>query len=300
MVTTKQRRLQMVENSKAENALLKLKRFSENGYDEFIEKYRLLYEIKKEEKSPEIIDEAQQIVNKLADCYIEDTLNRYQTPIECVSIGTINIFDYFDFDFPKESSDECDYFVLKSVYEEIFTYYLRMNQFVTKLVGDSKDFISCMALDSVDNHPIMEVSSNVFNVSKYLADRLNIDSSLHYQYKENKKLSINERYKQIYTLFKNLKSEIYGYCKYCECYSGETYLEKMVFCFTGFRDYMLARKIEEYGGKYVSSITSDCNILVCKSTQKITSKIEDARKKGISVISQRDFKDLVGCLGVHC
>ena len=83
------------------------------------------------------------------DCYIEDTLNRYQTPIECVSIGTINIFDYFDFDFPKESSDECDYFVLKSVYEEIFTYYLRMNQFVTKLVGDSKDFISCMALDSV-------------------------------------------------------------------------------------------------------------------------------------------------------
>lgn len=98
----------MVENSKAENALLKLKRFSENGYDEFIEKYRLLYEIKKEEKSPEIIDEAQQIVNKLADCYIEDTLNRYQTPIECVSIGTINIFDYFDFDFPKESSDECD------------------------------------------------------------------------------------------------------------------------------------------------------------------------------------------------
>ena len=97
-----------------------------------------------------------------------------------------------------------------------------------------------------------------------------------------------------------LKSEIYGYCKYCECYSGETYLAKMVFCFTGFRDYMLARKIEEYGGKYVSSITSDCNILVCKSTQKITSKIEDARKKGISVISQRDFKDLVSRLGVNC
>lgn len=43
MVTTKQRRLQMVENGKAENALLKLKRFSENGYDEFIEKYRLLH-----------------------------------------------------------------------------------------------------------------------------------------------------------------------------------------------------------------------------------------------------------------
>ena len=41
----------MVENGKAENALLKLKRFSENGYDEFIEKYRLLYEIKKK-KNP--------------------------------------------------------------------------------------------------------------------------------------------------------------------------------------------------------------------------------------------------------
>lgn len=280
----------------ATDILSDLKNFS--GYDdnEFAEKYRLLYYIKQETNDEEIIEEAQQVVNNLIKKNLDPVLSHLKTPANCVDLGCYNIFEESEIYIPEEAEDESDYFVLKGVYEEIFNFYFNIQQYVLNLVGNKKDFISCMASDAVENYPITTVSVDSFKMPQTSSKKLNIDTNLLYEYQEDETLPLDERYEELYNLFDNLREEIYEYAKHEECCGYEIYLGQMVVCFTGFRDDELAEKITEYGGKYVSKITSDCNILVCKSTDKITTKITEAQNKGISIVSLKDFRTITSFL----
>ncbi len=279
----------MTNTNTATDTLSELRAFSGYGNNEFAEKYRLLYYIKQETNDKKIIDEAQQIVNNIIKTTLEQILSNLKTPANCVDLGCYNIFEEADIYIPEEADDESDYFVLKSVYEEVFNFYFKIQQHVQNLIGNANDFISCMASDAVDNHPINMVSTDTFKMPQALSEKLNTDADLLYEYQEDETLPLDERYENLYSLFDDFKEEVYAYTEHEECCGYETYLDEIVICFTGFRDDELAEKIIEYGGKYVSKITSDCNILVCKSTDKITTKITEAQNKGISIVSLEDF-----------
>lgn len=287
----------MIDMHNAEQMIFNLKKLS--SYDCF-QKYKLLYLIQQETNDSEIIEEAQNTVNNLTGKLLNSTLVQYQTPIDCLSAGLADI--YFDIDdcIPKEPDDESDYYALKCSYEEIYNYYMNIVKHVHTLVGDLKDFISKMILDGVDNHPVMSISHDVFSIPQSLDKQLNLNRHLKYQYIEDKTLPLNDRYKKLYSLYKNLEDDVSEYGKYYENCSGDMYINKMVVCFTGFRENNWAENLKVYGGKYVSAVTSNCNILVCKSTNATSSKIKEARNNGISVISKDDFEIVLSFLGISC
>lgn len=57
------------------------------------------------------------------------------------------------------------------------------------------------------------------------------------------------------------------------------------FCFTGFRDKELSKKLDDLGYKELSSVTNACTLLVSKDTSKISGKLKKAKDKGIRILS---------------
>jgi DNA ligase (NAD+) len=61
--------------------------------------------------------------------------------------------------------------------------------------------------------------------------------------------------------------------------------------FTGFRDASLAKEIESLGGVVDSTMTKLTNILVVKSKEKSSSKLEKATKQGTEIMTIEEFKN---------
>lgn len=59
--------------------------------------------------------------------------------------------------------------------------------------------------------------------------------------------------------------------------------------FTGFRDKNLETIIIKNGGDVVNSISNDTNVVICNDTNKKSSKLDKAKKKGIAIIKKDDF-----------
>lgn len=57
------------------------------------------------------------------------------------------------------------------------------------------------------------------------------------------------------------------------------------FCFTGFRDKDLSKRLDDLGYKPLSSVTKQCTLLVSKDTTKLSGKMVKAQKNGCRVIS---------------
>jgi NAD-dependent DNA ligase len=66
--------------------------------------------------------------------------------------------------------------------------------------------------------------------------------------------------------------------------------KNMVIVFTGFRKKEWEKIIEEQGGKVTSSVSKNTNFLVTKDVEADSSKLNKARKLGISIMSIDDFK----------
>lgn len=62
-------------------------------------------------------------------------------------------------------------------------------------------------------------------------------------------------------------------------------------CFTNIRDEALEREIVRYGGVVTNSVTKETNLLVTKDASVKSSKIDKARKYGITIITYGQFKD---------
>ena len=70
-------------------------------------------------------------------------------------------------------------------------------------------------------------------------------------------------------------------------------LENEIFVFTGFRDAILAARIEETGGMVVSNIRKDVTrLLVAEVNAKPTGKVKKAIEYGIVVQSKQDFESV--------
>lgn len=68
--------------------------------------------------------------------------------------------------------------------------------------------------------------------------------------------------------------------------------ENLKVVFTGFRNEEWKQQIENQGGKVLSSISSNCNLVVTKDINSNSSKIEKAKQLGIKIISIEDFQNL--------
>ena len=66
-------------------------------------------------------------------------------------------------------------------------------------------------------------------------------------------------------------------------------LENMKICFSGFRDKELEKEIETNGGKVITSISKNTNVLIIKSFDDISSKINDAKKLEIEILEKEEF-----------
>ena len=65
------------------------------------------------------------------------------------------------------------------------------------------------------------------------------------------------------------------------------------FCFTGFRDKELAKKLDDIGYKELSSVTKACTLLVSKDTSVISGKLKKAQERGVKVISLAQLKQML-------
>ena len=63
----------------------------------------------------------------------------------------------------------------------------------------------------------------------------------------------------------------------------------MSFCMTGFRDKEMSDKIKELGGNVTDGVTKETTCLIVKDTTSNSSKIQKARKNGISIIERDMF-----------
>lgn len=70
-------------------------------------------------------------------------------------------------------------------------------------------------------------------------------------------------------------------------------LEGFNIVFTGFRNEELKNIVESKGGKVLSNISSNCNLVVTKDINSNSSKIEKAKQLGIKIISIEDFQNLL-------
>jgi NAD-dependent DNA ligase len=64
-----------------------------------------------------------------------------------------------------------------------------------------------------------------------------------------------------------------------------------IFVFTGFRDKELEKKVEKLGGKITSSVSSKTDAVICADLSAKTSKILDAEKKKIKILTREQFLD---------
>lgn len=65
------------------------------------------------------------------------------------------------------------------------------------------------------------------------------------------------------------------------------------FCFTGFRDTTLERKIERQGGKVVSSVSNTTTYLVRGNKDKVSGKMLKAQQTGTKVITREQLVDFL-------
>jgi len=61
---------------------------------------------------------------------------------------------------------------------------------------------------------------------------------------------------------------------------------------TGFRDQELQEQLKNLGAKQTSSISKNTFILLVKDKQDETSKVQDAKKLNISIMTKEEFKDM--------
>lgn len=61
-------------------------------------------------------------------------------------------------------------------------------------------------------------------------------------------------------------------------------LEHLKVCFTGIRDSNMENFIKRNGGKILSSVSKDCNLLICKSLSDNSTKLKKAKEKNIDII----------------
>jgi DNA ligase (NAD+) len=67
----------------------------------------------------------------------------------------------------------------------------------------------------------------------------------------------------------------------------------MKIVFTGFRDKDAESKIEKAGGKVVTSVSKNTNLVVAKDVNENSSKIKNAQELGIRIISQEEFYEML-------
>jgi DNA ligase (NAD+) len=70
-----------------------------------------------------------------------------------------------------------------------------------------------------------------------------------------------------------------------EATKKENKFKNMTFVFSGFRDKELEKKIEDYGGKIISSVSKNTDYLVVKNKNDTSSKILQAKKYNIKIIT---------------
>ncbi len=70
-------------------------------------------------------------------------------------------------------------------------------------------------------------------------------------------------------------------------------LENKHFVFTGFRNKDFEKEIEDNNGYVDSTVTKNTNYLIIKDKTKITEKVKKAQEKGIIIITEEEFKDLL-------
>lgn len=63
------------------------------------------------------------------------------------------------------------------------------------------------------------------------------------------------------------------------------------FCFTGFRDKELSKRLDDLGYKELSSVTKACTLLVSKDTSKISGKLKKAQAAGVRILSLAQLKE---------
>ena len=68
---------------------------------------------------------------------------------------------------------------------------------------------------------------------------------------------------------------------------------KGAFCFTGFRDKELAKKLDDLGYKELSSVTKQCTLLVAKDISSGSGKLKKAEKQGCKVISLAQLIEMI-------
>lgn len=65
------------------------------------------------------------------------------------------------------------------------------------------------------------------------------------------------------------------------------------YCFTGFRDADLERKITRLGGEVKSSAVNGLTYLIAKDPSRVTGKMLKAKEQGTKIISQRELEDFL-------
>lgn len=70
-------------------------------------------------------------------------------------------------------------------------------------------------------------------------------------------------------------------------------LENKHFVFTGFRNKDFEKEIKDNNGYVDSTVTKTTNYLVIKDKTKITEKVKKAEEKGVIIITEEEFKDLL-------
>lgn len=65
------------------------------------------------------------------------------------------------------------------------------------------------------------------------------------------------------------------------------------FCFTGFRDKELSKKLDDLGYKELSSVTKECTLLVAKDITKPSSKFKKAEKNNCKIISLSQLNEML-------
>jgi NAD-dependent DNA ligase len=70
-------------------------------------------------------------------------------------------------------------------------------------------------------------------------------------------------------------------------------LENKHFVFTGFRNKDFEKEIKDNNGYVDSTVTKTTNYLVIKDKTKITEKVKKAEAKGVIIITEEEFKDLL-------
>ena len=65
------------------------------------------------------------------------------------------------------------------------------------------------------------------------------------------------------------------------------------FCFTGFRDKELSKRLDDLGYKELSSVTKQCTLVVAKDVTSGSGKLKKAEKQGCRVLSLSQLVEML-------